>query len=88
MISETVKLNNKTGLHARPAAMLAKIMKKHDSSLTFVYDGKKIPIKGMMGILGAGIKGGSEVEIICIGEDEMPLMNELKAAFADGFGEG
>lgn len=87
MIRQSVKVINSTGLHARPAASLAKIMKKYDSSLTLVNDGKEIEIKGMMSILGAGVKGNTMVDLICCGQDEHELMNELKKAFAAGFGE-
>ncbi|MBJ5033230.1 HPr family phosphocarrier protein, partial [Salmonella enterica subsp. enterica serovar Derby] len=53
MIRQTVRVMNSTGLHARPAATLAKIVKKYQSSLTLVNNDKEIPIKGMMSILGA-----------------------------------
>ncbi len=52
-----------------------------------INNGKEIQIKGMMSILGAGVKGNTMVDLICNGEDEHELMNELKLAFADGFGE-
>ncbi|WP_176206020.1 HPr family phosphocarrier protein, partial [Salmonella enterica] len=48
MIRQTVRVMNCTGLHARPAATLAKIVKKYQSSLTLVNNDKEIPIKGMM----------------------------------------
>lgn len=47
MIRQTVRVMNSTGLHARPAATLAKIVKKYQSSLTLVNNGKEIPIKGI-----------------------------------------
>lgn len=87
MIKQSVRVVNSTGLHARPAAALAKIVKKYQSSLVLVNDGKEIPIKGMMSILGAGVKGKSMVDLVCDGEDEQAFMSELKTAFADGFGE-
>ncbi|EAP1447316.1 HPr family phosphocarrier protein, partial [Salmonella enterica] len=48
---------------------------------------KEIPIKGMMSILGAGVKGNTMIDLICDGQDELAFMDELKSAFADGFGE-
>ncbi|MGF3627253.1 HPr family phosphocarrier protein, partial [Salmonella enterica] len=59
MIRQKVRVMNSTGLHARPAATLAKIVKKYQSSLTLVNNDKEIPIKGMMSILGAGVKGNT-----------------------------
>lgn len=87
MIRQKVRVMNSTGLHARPAATLAKIVKKYQSSLTLVNNDKEILIKGMMSILGAGIKGNTTIDLICDGQDELALMNELKIAFAEGFGE-
>lgn len=87
MIRQTVRVVNSTGLHARPAATLAKIVKKYQSSLTLVNNGKEIPIKGMMSILGAGVKGNTLVDLICEGQDEQAFMTELTGAFANGFGE-
>ncbi|MBP2169090.1 HPr family phosphocarrier protein [Erwiniaceae bacterium BAC15a-03b] len=87
MIRQSVKVMNSTGLHARPAASLAKIVKKYDSSLILINNGKEIQIKGMMSILGAGVKGNAMIDLICDGQDEHQLMDELKTAFASGFGE-
>lgn len=87
MIRQSVRVVNSTGLHARPAATLAKIVKKYTSSLTLINNDKEIQIKGMMSILGAGVKGNTMIDLICNGEDEHELMNELKLAFANGFGE-
>lgn len=87
MIKQTVRVVNSTGLHARPAATLAKIVKKYQSSLVLVNNGKEVPIKGMMSILGAGVKGNSVIDLICEGQDEQAFMHELTSAFSDGFGE-
>ncbi|WP_410014822.1 HPr family phosphocarrier protein [Sodalis sp. C49] len=87
MIRQSVKVINSTGLHARPAACLAKIVKKYHSSLTLINNGKEIPIKGMMSILGAGVKGNTTIDLLCDGQDEHEFLEELKTEFARGFGE-
>ncbi|HGM5490484.1 TPA: HPr family phosphocarrier protein [Serratia fonticola] len=87
MIKQSVKVINSTGLHARPAASLAKIVKQYNASLMLVNNGKEIEIKGMMSILGAGVKGNSVIELVCHGQDELEMMEALQTAFADGFGE-
>lgn len=87
MIKQSVKVINSTGLHARPAASLAKIVKQYNASLMLVNNGKETEIKGMMSILGAGVKGNSVIELVCNGQDELEMMGALQAAFADGFGE-
>ncbi|QIQ20589.1 HPr family phosphocarrier protein [Zophobihabitans entericus] len=87
MLQEKMVVKNSTGLHARPATMLAKLAGRYESAISLVYNEKTIKLKSMMGLLGAGIKGGSEVEIICDGADEAAAMAEIRELFATGFGE-
>ncbi|MEN3752953.1 HPr family phosphocarrier protein [Mangrovibacter yixingensis] len=87
MIKQSVRVINSTGLHARPAATLAKIVKKYQASLVLVNNGREIPVKGMMSILGAGVKGNTMIDLICDGQDEQAFMSELTRAFGEGFGE-
>ncbi|KHS46426.1 MULTISPECIES: HPr family phosphocarrier protein [Hafnia] len=86
MLKETVIVGNQTGIHARPAGVLAKTVGQFQSRIELVYNGKTIKAKSIMGILGAGIKGRAQVEIICEGQDEERAMQELKQLFARGFG--
>ncbi|WP_343553912.1 HPr family phosphocarrier protein [Pantoea sp.] len=87
MIKENIRVVNSTGLHARPAATLIKAVKKYQSSVMLVNNGKTIELKGLMSVLGAGVKGNSNIEIICEGSDEHDAMSEIKGLFASGFGE-
>jgi len=87
MIKENIRVVNSTGLHARPAATLIKAIKKYESSVTLVNGEKTVILKGLMSVLGAGVKGNSNIEIICDGTDEHDVMTEIKGLFASGFGE-
>lgn len=87
MIRENIRVINSAGLHARPAVTFFKTLKKYNSSVTLVNNGKETQVKGLMSILGAGVKGKSTIEIICDGPDEQALMNELCGLFACGFNE-
>lgn len=87
MIKENIRVVNSTGLHARPAATLIKAVKKYQSSVMLVNNGKTVELKGLMSVLGAGVKGNSNIEIICEGSDEYDAMSEIKGLFASGFGE-
>lgn len=87
MIKQKVTVKNKTGIHARPASILIKTAKKYEAQIELVYNEKNIPVKGMMGLLSAGITGGSRIEIICEGNDEQEAMTEVMDLFNTGFGE-
>lgn len=86
MLRETVTVVNQTGIHARPAGVLAKAVGQYQSHIELVYNGKTIKAKSIMGILGAGIKWRAQVDIICEGNDEQHAMKQLKQLFARGFG--
>lgn len=88
MVAKTVKVLNKQGMHMRPAGLLAKTAAAHnDCSVTLRVNDKSINAKALMQIMSAGIKCGSEVEIICEGKDEQAVLDEIMGLFENGFGE-
>jgi len=87
MLKEKMVVKNSTGLHARPVTALVKLAGRYKSTIELVYNDKTIKMKSMMALLGAGVKGGSTVEIICDGEDEQAAIDEIRELFATGFGE-
>lgn len=87
MLKEEMIVANSTGLHARPVTSLVKLAGRHKSNIEVIYNDKPIKMKSMMGLLGAGISGGSTVTIVCDGEDEAEAMAEIRELFKTGFGE-
>lgn len=81
MIKENVKIENETGLHARPATEISKIAMKYPCEVNLVVAGKKINAKSPLMIMAAGIKSKTELEILCDGKDEEKALEELKIAF-------
>lgn len=78
MVKEDVMLNNKTGLHARPATEIAKTAMSYKSDITFLVNDKEINAKSPLMLMAAGIKSKTEIEIICNGEDEKEALENLK----------
>ena len=87
MTEKVFVVKNETGLHARPAACLAKAAKKYSCKVTLHYEGNDINATSMMNIMRAGIKGGKTVEIRCDGDDENEAIQTLTDLFRDRFGE-
>lgn len=88
MVSRTVKVINEEGMHMRPAGMIAKAAKAYpDSDIIMKANGKDIKAKAVMQIMAAGIKKGTEVELVVTGGDEQVVLDELVKMFEDGFGE-
>ncbi len=88
MVSQKVKIKNPTGLHLRPAGVLCKNAIEYGSVITFKYGGENIAnAKSVLSVLGACIKSGDEIELICEGEDEQKALEEMVALIESGLGE-
>ena len=78
MVKKTFVIENETGLHARPATEIAKIAMKYKCNVNLIVNGKTINAKSPLMIMSAGIKSKTELEILCDGEDEEQVIEELK----------
>lgn len=88
MVSKTIEVVNKEGLHMRPAGILSAEMKKFaDCKVTLKVDDKVIKATAVMQIMAAGIKCGSMVEITAEGENEQAALDKAAELFETGFGE-
>ena len=90
MVEEKVKVNNPSGLHLRPAGLLCKKAMNYKSFITFEYTGNgggTANAKSVLSVLGACVKCGDEIELICDGIDEQAAMEALTSAISSGLGE-
>ena len=87
MIKSILKIENESGLHARPASDFVKTALKFSSDIRVVFGDRKINAKSIIEILASGIKTGSEVELIIDGEDEKEAMEQLTVLVESRFGE-
>ena len=87
MLSQKVTVNNPSGLHLRPAGTLCNIAIKYQSLITFTYDGGTANAKSVLSVLGACVKCGDEIELICEGADEQEAMKAMVDAISSGLGE-
>ncbi len=87
MIEETLKITNKHGLHARPAAHLVKIAGKFSSEIKIFKDGLEVNAKSIMGVMMLAAEPGSEVLLHIDGDDEKDAFIELKELFDKKFHE-
>ena len=87
MVSQKVTVKNPTGLHLRPAGLLCKEAMKFKSLITFSFEGSIANAKSVLSVLGACIKSGDEIELVCDGEDEQEALDTLVAAIEGGLGE-
>ena len=87
MISKKVVIKNPTGLHLRPAGILCNEAVKYKSSVHFMYGDNEANAKSVLSVLGACIRSGTEIELICDGEDEEEALKALVEAIENGLGE-
>lgn len=87
MVSKKVTIKNPTGLHLRPAGILCKEAMHFQSLITFDYSGNTANAKSVLSVLGACIKSGDEIELICDGPDEEEALESLVKIIDEGFGE-
>ena len=87
MLSQAIKIMNPTGLHLRPAGNLCKEAMKYKSKITVEYRGNTANAKSVLSVLGACIKSGDEITLICEGEDEREALQSLIAYIESGLGE-
>ncbi len=76
-VSRGVVVKNKTGLHARPAALFVQLASKFDSEVTIIKDGQEVNGKSIMGILMLAAEKGAEVTIVVNGNDAEKALEEL-----------
>ena len=87
MLSRKITIKNPSGLHLRPAGVLSQTAMKFKSDIVIEYGEKRIVANSVLNVMAAGIKSGTEVNLIVEGEDEEEAMKTLVEAIESGLGE-
>ena len=87
MYEKTVKVNNRAGVHARPAALLVQTAKDFSSEIFFEQGSNRVNAKSIMGIITLGALYNSEIKIIADGTDEKEAVESLILLFENKFEE-
>lgn len=88
MVSRKVTVKNPSGLHLRPAGNLCRKAIQYNCRVEFRCRGGTANAKSVLSVLGACVKCGDEIELVCEGEDEEQALQEVAAAIEEGLGEG
>jgi phosphocarrier protein HPr len=70
MFQKEIVINNRTGLHARPASELVELCSKFESAVTLVSEDEEINAKSIVSILSGGIYQGTKITLQIDGADE------------------
>ena len=71
-------IKDEVGIHARPAGLLVKWVKKYQSKVTIEGNGKKSDAGKLMAVMGMGIKKDMEVTITVEGDDVEQAAQAMK----------
>ena len=77
----TYTIKDEIGIHARPAGLLAKEVKKYQSKITITKGEKTVEAKKLMAVMGMGVKCGDEVVVSADRADEEQAIQEMKLFF-------
>jgi phosphocarrier protein len=86
-LTKELTILNKSGIHARPAAMFVKIANRFGSDIFVEKDGEKINGKSIMGLMMLAAGPGSKVTLHAKGTDAAAAITELEALVQRKFDE-
>jgi phosphocarrier protein len=87
MIERTVRIVNRNGLHARPAAEIVKLASRYQSDITLVRDDLEVNGKSIMGVMMLAAEFGSCLLLRAAGPDAEQAVRALSDLIERKFGE-
>jgi len=87
MPEREVKIVNKLGIHARPAAEIVKTAGKFKCNITIVRDDLEVNAKSIMGVMMLAAEHGATIVLRALGDDADAALDALSAVIANKFGE-
>lgn len=87
MVEREVQIENKLGLHARPAAEVVKTAAKFRSDITICRDDLEVNGKSIMGVMMLAAEHGSRITLRADGPDEEQAVDALSELIASKFRE-
>ncbi|WP_242975972.1 HPr family phosphocarrier protein [Desulfosporosinus sp. FKB] len=83
MLTRELTINNKSGLHARPASLWVQTASRFRSNVKIKHGNSVVDGKSILGILSLGLSTGSVFELLVEGEDETEAIVALEKLMID-----
>ncbi len=80
-------MQNKMGIHARPAAMIVRVTNKFKADVFVEKDEEQVNGKSIMGLMMLAAGKGSNVKFLATGADAEQMLAELEELFTRKFDE-
>ncbi len=87
MVRKRIVINNISGLHLRPTGMLCNMAIRFQSTIHFEFNNGVTNVKSVLSVLGACVKAGDEIELVCEGPDEEEALAAMIQLIESGLGE-
>ena len=85
--SKDLTIENRNGLHARPAALFVKTSSRFQSEVWVEKDGERVNGKSIMGLMMLAAGKGSILRVTAEGNDASSVLTELEVLIQTRFGE-
>jgi phosphocarrier protein len=85
--SKDLIIENRNGLHARPAALFVKTSSRFQSEVWVEKDGERVNGKSIMGLMMLAAGKGSILRVTAEGNDASNVLTELEVLIQTRFGE-
>jgi len=86
-LTKELLVQNKMGIHARPAAMIVRVTNKFKAEVHVEKEDEQVNGKSIMGLMMLAAAKGSTVRFVAQGPDAEQMLTELEALFAKKFDE-
>jgi phosphocarrier protein len=87
MAQREFQIQNKLGIHARPAAQFVKTASKFTSEIRVEKDGEEVDGKSIMGLMMLAAGHGSTITVIVEGDDAETAMTAIAGLIERKFEE-
>ena len=88
VLTRSVQLRNKLGLHARPVAELIRQVASLDAQVRIGRSGKPATdLRSLLGVVSLALRGGETAELLASGPDASAALDRVEGLIETGFGE-
>ena len=87
MIEKILTVQNRAGIHARPAAIIAQTSNKFESEIMLSKDDATVNAKSIMGVITMAAGYNSVIKLQAEGSDEKEAAKTIEALFESKFEE-
>jgi phosphocarrier protein HPr len=87
-VEKKLTIENKYGLHARPATQFVETASRFNCEVLLLKDGEEVNGKSIMGLMMLGAEKGTQLTLRCFGsEDAQECLDSLAKLVEGKFGE-